>query len=310
MANLFYNFSPKFQQTLKKAEALRHQILLTPLAPKQEIKLRWEAGLNRIYYTLQLTGNPSSKIAITKLLTNPPRHRLKITQQEAINYKKAFDYISQNWLVSNRNVAFSTILTLHKIYPRPHFHPIQIHKALKQLLTYLQTTQPENPFVQAGIAFIRFPHFDQNQHLAHLFAYLLLYKQGFDCRGLLVLEEYFAADLLTFQRVASSAQKTNNLTFWLEYFAQAVASQLETTASKLLSPISFQYPSASFWKLNERQKVILTFLDQPNTIITNRQVQKMFKVSQITASRDLTKLKNLNLVFSHGRGRSTTYSKV
>ena len=54
--------------------------------------------------------------------------------------------------------------------------------------------------------------------------------------------------------------------------------------------------SSSFWDLNERQKVILGILDQPGVSITNKTVQKRFKISQITASRDLSKLAILGLL--------------
>jgi len=36
----------------------------------------------------------------------------------------------------------------------------------------------------------------------------------------------------------------------------------------------------------------------------------MFKVSQITASRDLSKLGALGLLFIHGKGRSVYYTKI
>ncbi len=44
--------------------------------------------------------------------------------------------------------------------------------------------------------------------------------------------------------------------------------------------------------------------------ITNKKVQKLFKVSQITASRDLAKLASVGLLFTHGKGRSVYYTKV
>jgi Fic family protein len=309
MRNLSYNLSAGIQKSLGIIETQRRQILLAPLTPKQELQLRWEATLERLYYTLQLTGNSLPKKEIVRLLSSPPRARLKIEEQEVINYKKALDYLSQEWILSNKPVNLKVVSSLHRLVIKSQ--PFRVpQKPLKQLLNYLQA-QPENPITQAGIAFIGLPHFKQYQRLAHLLAYLFLYKSGLDFRGLLALEKHFAADQAAFQHVTDFALKTQNLTLWLEYFTQATINQLEEAISKTHSPVlSPHLPPASFWKLNKRQKAILSLLNQPNITITNRQVQKIFKVSQITASRDLARLKNLNLVFSHGQGRSTSYSRA
>ncbi len=309
MKNLSYNLSAGIQKSLGIIETQRRQILLAPLAPKQELQLRWEATLERLYHTLQLTGNPLPKKEVIKLISSPPGTHLKTEQQEVISYKKALDYLTQEWILSNKPVNLKTVSALHRLGIRSQ--PFRLpQKPLKQLLTYLQA-QPENPIIQAGVVFIGLPHLKQYQRLAHLLAYLFLYKSGLDFRGLLVLEKHFAVDQVAFQHATDFALKTQNLTLWLEYFTQATINQLEEAISKTHSPVlSPHLPPASFWKLNKRQKAILALLNQPNTIITNRQVQKIFKVSQITASRDLARLKSLNLVFSHGQGRSTGYSRA
>jgi len=61
--------------------------------------------------------------------------------------------------------------------------------------------------------------------------------------------------------------------------------------------------------LNDRQNKILERLENPNLKITNKDVQKMFGVSQITASRDLSKMANLGILLPHGKGRSVFYTK-
>ena len=84
--------------------------------------------------------------------------------------------------------------------------------------------------------------------------------------------------------------------------------QLEKVTYSNLS--SEDYLPNSFWQLNDRQKSILGFLENPDATITNKRVRSLFKISQITASRDLTKLANLGLLFAHGKGRSVFYTKV
>ncbi|MCX6732604.1 MAG: hypothetical protein NTV98_03635 [Candidatus Roizmanbacteria bacterium] len=54
----------------------------------------------------------------------------------------------------------------------------------------------------------------------------------------------------------------------------------------------------------------MNLFSTPGAKVSNRMVQKKFKVSQITASRDLAKLADSGLIFAIGKGRSTYYTKV
>ena len=79
---------------------------------------------------------------------------------------------------------------------------------------------------------------------------------------------------------------------------------------KSVESINFEPTKLATWKLTERQKKIMEKLENPNIQITNRDVQKMFTVSQITASRDLSKMVNLGILLPHGKGRSIFYTRV
>jgi len=311
MLGLSYNLSPTLKDNLQKIESYRRQILLNPLSPKAELRLRWEAMLNRIYWSLTLSDNPLTKAEMVKLSTTQTKKRLTPTELEVINYKKGLDYIAQNWMVTRGIITPKTILTLHNIVSGGRFRGSE--SELKQVLEYLQVSS-ENPVVQAGIAQIQLvtlsPFTDGNGRTARLLALLFLYRAGFDFRGLLVLEEYFRRDLASFQQATQSVSKNENLTLWLEYFAQGVVLQLEKMLENLTLQRSHLDLPASFWELNDRQKDILTTLEQPGATITNKKAQKQFRVSQITASRDLSQLNNLGLIFARGKGRSIYYTKV
>jgi Fic family protein len=312
MRNLSYNLSSSLTESLQRIENLRQKILITPLSQKTELRIRWEAILNRIYWSLVLSGNPLTKAEMVKLLISDQRKkRLIEEEQEVINYKRALDYISQNWLVTSNRITSKVVLTLHDLACPGRLRGSE--QAIKQVLDYLQASS-ENPVVQAGVAQIQLvtlaPFTDGNGRSARLLALLFLYKAGFDFRGLLVLEEYFRRDLASFQQATQSVPKNQNLTPWLEYFAKGIVAQLEKAQEDLTSQRSHIDLPATFWELNDRQKEILTMLDKPDATITNKKVQKQFKVSQITASRDLSHLAELGLIFARGKGRSIYYTKV
>jgi Fic family protein len=116
--------------------------------------------------------------------------------------------------------------------------------------------------------------------------------------------------MATFKQVANLSRAEGNLTLWLEYFAFCIMTSLEKTAEVIKNQKFGKELPASFWKLNIRQKQILYYLENPDMKITNKEVQKMHGVSQITASRDLTELTTLGHLFARGKGRSVFYTKV
>ncbi len=312
VSDLSYNLSSSLTESLQKIENLRQKILLTPLSAKTETRLRWEAMINRIYWSLVLSGSPLTKAEMVKLLTSEgKKKRFTGEEQEVISYKKALDYISQNWLVTTERITPKVVVTLHDLACPDRLRGGEA--PLKQVLDYLQASS-ENPVVQAGVAQIQLitlaPFSDGNGRTARLLALLFLYKAGFDFRGLLVLDEYFRRDLAAFRQTTENVSKSQSLTLWLEYFAQGVAAQLEKAQEDLTLQRSHLDLPATFWNLNDRQKEILTQMSQPDSTITNKKVQKQFKVSQITASRDLSRLAYLGLIFARGKGRSIYYTKV
>lgn len=299
-----YNLSEQLKNYLRKIELLRQKILLTPLSAKTEIRLRWEAMINRIYWAMVFSKTKSiNKTKVVKLINRQEKERMGVEDQEILKYKNALDYIKGNWLVSEKTVTSRDVLALHELGSYGRFRSSE--KTLNQLLDYLQKS-PEHPVVQAAVAYIQIinisPFTLGDTQIASLLSNLFMYKAGYDFRGLLVLEECWHPDLIIYRP---------NLTPLLEEFSKVFANRLEKTASfDLGNQAEFDGLSTSFWELNDRQKAILNHLEQPDLRITNKKVQNLFNISQITASRDLTKLANLGLLFIHGKGRSVFYTRV
>jgi len=312
MLNISYNISPRLNEYLSKVEDLRKQILLTPISQELELRLRWEATFNRIHYTLKLAGNPTKKKDVLKLLSEVTHGRLNEDQKEVLRYKDALDYISRNWQGSQNAIDSRAIIFLHSLIGHG---ALRVPKAgLQSLLDYLQT-EGEGPIIQAAIVYIEMEKMqlftEFNTQIAHLTTDLFLHKYGYDLNGFLAYETAWMEDEKTFRENHERALSTVSLTLWLEYFAQKILQQMESLIRSIKNPrLTTAELKESFWQLNERQRAILNLLDQPQVTITNRQIQKRFKTSQITASRDLARLTNLGHLFSHGKGRSVYYTKI
>lgn len=312
MLNISYNISPRLQEYLSKIEDLRKQILLTPIPQALELRLKWEAIFNRIHYSLKLAGNSMKRRDMLKLLSEVTHKKTSNDQKAVLKYKDSLDYISQNWQGSQNAVDARSLIDLHKIIGNGRLRVPQA--GLQYLLDYLQARM-ENPIIQAAIVNIEMEKMqlftEHNSLIAHLAADLFLRKYGYDFKGFLAYEAAWMEDVNAFKENHERALNAVSLTLWLEYFASCVLKQAESINQSLTKPKAQTLDvRESFWKLNERQKSILSFLDSPQATITNRQIQKRFKTSQITASRDLAKLTNLGFLFSHGKGRSVYYTKI
>lgn len=312
MLNISYNISPKLKEYLFEIETLRRYILLSPVSSKIKLKLRWEATCNKTFAALSLTGVTLKKEEVIKILSQVASKKKSRIEEEVLRYKSALDYILQNWLGSSNPISSQTILDLYKIIGNGRLSAPK--EELEYLFDYLQAKE-ESPIITAAIVNIEIakmkPFTANNFPLSLLSSMLFLYKYGYDFRGFISYETQWREDYSYFKQNYDLAMKAPTLTLWLEFFANCILRQLEKISQKISKPYQIlQDLPESFWELNERQKFILSILDKPDVTVTNRNIQKRYNVSQITASRDLAKLTNLGFLFSHGKGRSVYYTKI
>lgn len=312
MLSLSYTTSVQLRDNLETIDAYRRDILLTPLPQQTELRLRWEALVNRIYWSIALHSNPLPKPEIVRIITRKGTFRPSRAELEVLKLRQTLLFISQHWTGSQTAVGPKTVQIIHDMSADGKF--VGPERDLIQFLKYLQVN-PEHPVIQAAIAQIEVVALNLftggNGRTGRLLGHLFLTKAGYDCRGLLVLEEYWRRDLVALEEATKQVLGGGTLTAWLEFFSQTVATQL-TKAAAVISTGGQQTGAVrtAVTSLNDRQKKILAILEEPNTTLTNRKVQKLCKVSQITASRDLTKLAAVGLLFSHGHGRSVYYTRV
>jgi hypothetical protein len=311
MLDITYTISSRLKGYLDRIEDLRKQILLEPLSPAIELRLHWEATLDRIYYSLKFANSPLERAEMSKLLSEITHKNINDDRKIVLQYKKSLDHIFQNWQGSQKTINAEAIIDLHKIISDGKLRIPQA--GLQALLDYLQT-EGENPIIQAAIVCIKIEKmqlFIKNNGLAaRLAADLFLSKYGYDLKGLLAYEAAWMKNEEKFKEVYENTLNMTSLTVWLEYFAENIFEQMERIIQSMeSSKTESDHPKKFYWFLQERQKSILDLLAEPQTTITNRQVQKICKISQITASRDLAKLTRLGCLLSHGKGRSVYYTR-
>ena len=317
MLQLAYTISPYLIRYLERIEAFRQQLLLFPLQPKRELGLQFIATVERIHFGLALQEEYVHPEKIKTIIANqivfatqkkiPYKDKI---QTNTIRYKKVLDYIKRDWILATEPITIATIEELFSLSEGSA--EIAPRKRIHEVLTYLQASD-DNPFIQAALAKFLFRGLSEETKKTEAFStmasYLFLYRAGMDCRGLLVLEKLWAKERKHFEGYYQTSLAKTNLTNWLEYFIKTVSSELEETYQSLQQAAN-KREEEKIGNLQERQKAIMTLVDDPQAIITNRTVQKIFHISPITASRDLAKLASLGLLIQQGKGRSVRYIRI
>jgi Fic family protein len=110
-----------------------------------------------------------------------------------------------------------------------------------------------------------------------------------------------------------NAQRSNEITAWINYFVATVA-EAQTTAQNLIDSTLKKTKFFDRFKdlLNERQlKAIKKMLDaEPQGFeggMTARKYLSITKTSKATATRDLQELAKIGALFEQGGGRGTHY---
>lgn len=312
MISLSYNLSPALRENIRKIDHLRQRILLSPLPRESEIELKWEMRLDKIYWSLALEDKSITKKEIALLLKpGGPASSLKKSQEEealALRLNSSHNYLLKNWFVTPKQPTAKDVADLYKMLSGLSVNIST--DSFGKTLEYLKAV-PEHPIIPAAIIHLEALSLPRElparNSLASLLSYLFLYKFGYDVKEFIVLEESLKKDLMMYTKNVETLLDGGNLTLWLEYFSGIFIWALERSLREISNP---RPPTNHALSLNDRQIEVLSLLENPDAVISNKKLQNLFKISQITASRDLSELASLGLIFPRGKGRSTIYSKI
>lgn len=281
---------------------------------------------SRIYLTngtLTLGDVKVTKKYIVETLQSPKK-RPSPDETVILATKKTFDFIRHEWMGNPKPITHGVIEELALLlFPLDRGKVLRALEArsrdLQQILAYLDV-KPEHPVIVAATvhyALVADPLMPWGGgRLGRALCSLALAKSGMNVRDMIAPETLVAESPETYQRSLATALRETTITSWLEYYSKILMTAMERVAENVKKVASgtrvgeFSEFSERLFSLNDRQEKILSILENPASTITNRAVQKRFKISQITASRDLTKLASLGLLYSHGKGRSTYYTRV
>lgn len=337
-----FHYTNKIVNLLSKISAAREVILNSPLIPKWEIELRREAIIRSAHSSTHIEGNRLNLEQVSKL-----EQRRKITatrkdKKEVLNYLSVLKKIDR--IIAGKTLTVRDILKMHRqvtkdTLERPEdcgafrnryvvvgnrvtgevfFRPPKnedVPQLVENLVEWLNSKEANelDSMIEAGIAHYEFvrihPFADGNGRTGRVLASWILYTRGFDTKQFFCLDDYYDSDRPAYYKALQSVnQATLDLTKWLEYFVEGVFVSVQEVKERVirLSSERLRKTKRGQIALTERQMQIVEFINQ-NGKITNRDMQKMFKISNRAALDEIKKLLKLRVLRQVGKGRSVYY---
>jgi Fic family protein len=259
--------------------------------------------------------------------------------RELLNYRHAFDFVSQ-YLKDGGPVTEGLIREIHKrlvegvrggaaapgeyrkvqnyvvnsqtgetVYTPPPAHDVPA--LMGELVNWLNHVGEIHPVLVSGIAQFQLVHIhpflDGNGRTSRLLSTLCLYRAGYDFKRLFTISEYYDRDRLAFYRALQSVRERNmDMTGWIEYFVEGLATQLAEVRRRGEQAIRRDVLVKEH-RLNERQaKAVAHLLEQGR--LTIQEFEDLCpEVDRRTLQRDLKVMLEKGLVVSEGATNKLVY---
>jgi len=340
-----FKYTHRIVNLLSEISAAREVILNSPLIPKWEVALRREAIIRSAHSSTHIEGNRLNLEQVSELEKGRKITATRKDRNEVLNYLSVLRKIDT--LVKGKKLTVDDILRMHRkvtkgtlvlsedsgafrtryvvvanpltqeVYFRPPKNE-DVPRLVKGLTEWVNSrdTGDLDSIVVAGITHYEFvrihPFIDGNGRTARVLATWILYNRGLDTKQFFALDDYYNSDRPAYYKALQSVnQATLNLTKWLEYFVEGVYISVQEVKARVvrLSSERLRKTRKGQIALTERQMQVVEFINVHGRI-TNRDMQKMFGLSNRAALDEIKKLLKLKVLKQVGKGRSVHYELV
>ena len=184
------------------------------------------------------------------------------------------------------------------------------------LVTWLRSEHGINPVLESGIAQFQLVHIhpfiDGNGRSSRLLSTLCLYRKGYDFKRLFTISEYYDRNRLPFYRALQSVRENDlDITCWLEYFVEGLATQMREVQERgeIVIRRDIILVKARKAGIKDRPLSILAFiLKQGRGTLT--ECETAFKENRRTLQRDLKMLIDKGFFRAVGSGPTDPQSST
>ena len=344
-----YTVFPKTLSSMTEIAEIKAVVERSRVLPLNEAQLRRQAILRMAHTSTSIEGNKLAQFEVGKVLEGKAVRASQKDILEVENYYHALKALDE--MAKNKGpITKEEILRLHKLvidglvekdkvgkYRPSDVYVIDdlgdgremvrfkapdaklVSKMVDELLDWLKKSKREgtHPIIRAGILHLQFvtihPFTDGNGRVARLLTQLLLYREGWDFRKIIVLEDYYNRDRMSYYNAENKAQGKNyqtdmDFSSWLEFFttgflieARKVLEQIQSIGFGRVSKKSEQI------FLDAAEIQIMDFLTTTGRI-TSDDVLDILKIAKRTAQLKLKSLTDKGLLKLNGKGPASYYT--
>lgn len=344
-----YSINPKTLTNIGAITEIKAVIERSRVLPLNEALLRRQAILRMAHTSTSIEGNRLAEFQVGKIIEGQHISAPEKDIIEVENYYKALQMLDQ-MSKTGKSITKEDILNLHKTVINGLVDPAKVGKfrpgdvfvlddlgdgreqlrfkapaakkvaaLMDELIDWLDRSKKDgiHPIIRAAILHLQFvsihPFTDGNGRVARLLTQLQLYRDGWDFRKILVLEDFYNRDRMAYYNAEHEVQgyhynEKADFSSWLEYFttgflveAQKVMEKVEQIGFGKVSKKSEQI----FLDRDEIQ--IMDFLTTTGRI-TSEDVIEILSIAKRTAQLKLKKLVDNHLLKRNGSTTATYYT--
>lgn len=259
--------------------------------------------------------------------------------RELLNYRKAFDFVSE-YLETSGPITEGLVREIHKrlvegvrggaaahgeyrkiqnyvvnsvtgatVYTPPPAHDVPIMMA--ELVDWLNREQEVHPVLVSGVAQFQFVHIhpflDGNGRTSRLLSTLSLYRAGYDFKRLFTISEYYDRDRAAFYKAIQSVRESGmEMTGWLEYFVEGLTTQLAEVRERGEQAIRRDVLIKEH-DLSERQAKALGHILEHGSLTIQGFERLCPEVNRRSLQRDLKVMVDVGLLVTEGETHHLLY---
>lgn len=343
-----FNITPQLLNNISEISEIKAVIERSKVLPLNEAQLRRQAIIRMAHTSTSIEGNRLAEFQVKKVLEGEIVNADQKSINEVKNYQIAIQKVDEMADVGG-TLTIDKILSLHAVLLKGlidltktgHFRPGPIYVVddlgdgreklrysgpdakkvpflINELLTWLHEADKTNlhPIIKSAIFHIQFvtihPFSDGNGRMARLLTQYILYKDGWDFRKIIVLEDYYNRDRQSYYNAENEVQgkeyhEGEDITSWLEYFVEGFLVEARKVHESL-SAIGFGKISEAKEQvfLDKDELKIMDFLTTTGQM-TSSDVEDILGIAKRTAQLKLKTLVDKGLLKVEGKGPSTFY---
>lgn len=344
-----YTINSRILSNITEIVEIKAVIERSRVLPLNEAQLRRQAILRMAHTSTSIEGNKLAQFEVGKVIEGKTVRASQKDILEVENYYKALQFLDKLSKVKH-DITFEEILHLHKTVIEGlvdkekvgKFRPsdvyvlddlgdgreilrfkapnaLKVRALINDLLSWLKKSKKEqvHPIIRAAILHLEFvsihPFTDGNGRVTRLLTQLQLYREGWDFRKILVLEDYYNKDRKSYYNAENavqgqSYQKNADFTSWIEYFTNGFLVEARKAVEQIQS-IGFGKVSKKSEQifLDKDEIQIMDFLSTTGRI-TSEDVMDILGIAKRTAQLKLKKLVDNGLLKRHGSTTAIFYT--